>query len=762
MTTPINGHKAEDSDPSSEKRQLGIHWLMLVSILLMILSAIGATRYITREVNSNVEQNNYVLGLTKHIKGEAEIISSQMLPAYQSLHTMDVAATGHHAEFELYVLDSERGSEKLIVSLEELQATFARQLTFKLGLSTDEKINLTEIIGVFEDITNEALEQSSPNRLYQLQLDSEDIFLELRLALDTIRKSLDNKVTLVTEDINADLGMAGDSVSLQKQMLSRLKSVSIWGLSLLIISMLSIMALLFLILQHRLGAVAEYAHAIADGKYAAVIKFVSTDKIGDMAESVHHMGSRMATLVKELRDQAGQAQDAKKQAMRLAYYDSLTGLPNRQHFLDKLQKSIDAAIESGTKVSVVYMDLDGFKKINDSYGHDVGDELLIAVAERLGLSIREEDHRSRSLLSSPELIPSRLGGDEFTFIIKQLNDKSEAEMIAKRVLSVLARPYTIAGRELTVTPSMGVAIFPDDASNSSQLVKRSDMAMYHAKDSGKNTIKLFTSELGERQDNWLSMERDLWDAQINDELKVYYQAKVDIASRKIIGAEALLRWQHPDLGMVAPDRFIPIAEECGAIVPIGEWVLRQVCEQLVSWQSMGLVPVPIAVNLSVKQLGSEDLVSIVGDCLQTNTVCLGNLELELTESVLMKDTSYAIKILNELSDLGIKISLDDFGTGYSSLSYLKRFPLCTLKIDRSFVSDIETDSDDAAIVEAILSLSKSMGLKVVAEGVETELQYEFLKKRGCEEAQGYLFSKPVPVEEFTELLRHSDTALLAS
>ncbi len=287
---------------------------------------------------------------------------------------------------------------------------------------------------------------------------------------------------------------------------------------------------------------------------------------------------------------------------------------------------------------------------------------------------------------------------------------------------------------------MGVSLYPVDGSTVSQLMKNSDLAMYYVKESGRNQVKLFTEEIADLQAKKLTMEHDLKKALNRSELSVHYQAKVDLNTHRIVGAETLLRWKHPVHGMISPVEFILLAEECGAIVPIGEWVLREVCRQISSWKAEQIEPVPIAINISAKQISSGELISVVSDCLKTDGVCFKCIELELTESVLMKDTALVVETLNRLEKMGIKVNLDDFGTGYSSLSYLKRFPISTLKIDQSFIRDIETDKGDRAIVEAILSLSKSLGLKVIAEGVETELQMKFLQAHGCDQAQGYLFA----------------------
>ena len=735
---------------------------MVAGVLLIAVGGISVTRYVVNEVDENTAHNRAVLERSGLIEAEAQLITDRVLPAFTFLHSLDVAVTRHVAEFELFVLDFDRDQDLLAESLAKLEAAFAKFPDSSKYFSDRDRVELEEIVGVFVDITHEAQEVRSPNKLLQLLSDSEDIFHEFRSRLNQKRILLDNAVTKLGADITQDIRNARANVKLQQAMLQRLENTSVWGLSLLILFVLFVTILLFQNLQRRLGAIAAYAHAIAEGKYSSTIDFISSDKIGELAESVNHMGSSMATLVDELGNKAEAANRAARTAKRLAYYDSLTGLPNRHNFMEISEAAIEEAQRLEEHIAIVYMDLDDFKKVNDSFGHNVGDELLCAVADRLSHSVREVDAIARNVGDPPVVLPSRLGGDEFTFLIKHLPDPGEAKNIARRIRNALTRPYRLAEQELSITPSIGVAVFPDDGDTVSELLKNADMAMYQAKDSGRNNIKLFSAEIGERQINKLSLERDLSKALTREELCIHYQAKVDLSSGRIVGAEALLRWQHPQRGMVSPMDFVPLAEESGLIVPIGNWVLQHVCNQLAQWQSDAIAPVPIAINVSGKQFAGGDLVSVVSECLGTADICLGNIELEITETILMTDAEVAVSALNELKELGVMASLDDFGTGYSSLSYLKRFPLSTLKIDRSFVRDIETDVEDAAIVKAILALSKSLGLKVVAEGVENEQQAKFLRTHGCQQAQGYLFSKPIPAQEFTELLKQRTLGSMGS
>lgn len=734
---------------------------MVFGILFIAAMGITITQYIAYEIEKNSAHNKDVLQRITQVEVEAALISSRFLPAFKALHTLDVAATRHVSEFELYVLDFDRDQDLLVASLSMLETAFEMFPENLQNIAAIEQKELEEIVGVFTDITHEALEVRSPNKLFQLLEDSEDVFSEFRAQLDHFRKAMDHAVSELSKVIIQDLHNSREKVSLQQTMLQRLENISRWGLSFLILSVLLVTILLFHNLQHRLNIVAKYAHSIADGQYTSTIDFTSSDKIGDMAESVGHMGGSMAALVKELGHKAESAHRSARETKRLAYYDSLTGLPNRQHFIEKLESSIEKARKTEEMFAVAYLDLDGFKKVNDSYGHSMGDQLLCAVADRLMHNVRDDDAISRSVNDPPVLLPSRLGGDEFTFLIKQIHDRGEAEIITRRILHALDKPYQLDKRELSITPSIGVAVFPGDGMTVSELLKNSDMAMYQAKESGRNNIKLFNAKISNQQVRMIGLERDLTKALEREELNVHYQAKIDLNSSQIVGAEALLRWQHPQRGMVSPVEFIPLAEDSGMIVPIGNWVLQQACNQIVQWQSKNITPVPIAVNVSAKQFTRSDMVSVVSDCIEAAGIGPEYIELELTESSLMKDTVLMVDNLSELQKIGIMTNLDDFGTGYSSLSYLKRFPLNTLKIDRSFVQDIETNVEDAAIVKAILAMSNSLGLKVIAEGVETESQASFLRKHGCQEAQGYLYSKPLPAHAFTDFLMQGTTASAA-
>jgi diguanylate cyclase (GGDEF)-like protein/PAS domain S-box-containing protein len=417
-----------------------------------------------------------------------------------------------------------------------------------------------------------------------------------------------------------------------------------------------------------------------------------------------------------------------------ANYDALTGLANRTLLHERLHQSLRTASVSNSMLAVIFVDLDHFKYINDSLGHPAGDSLLQIMSTRLRACVREGD------------TVARLGGDEFVLLCHCPGGAEEVPALADRILRVVAEPWSHELGEFHVTSSLGVALYPQDGREPETLLKNADAAMYRAKDIGRNTLQFFTAELNDRLTERLDLERRLRKAMERGQLGVYYQPRVDLRSGAIVGAEALLRWQVPDETPVPPARFIPIAEETGLIVELGRFVLRAACVQNQRWQDDGRQPLVVSVNVSPRQFLHDNFVDMVGDVLRETGLPARYLELEITESMVMEDAPRLIRMLGELRQLGVQTSIDDFGTGYSSLSYLRRFPVNRLKIDRSFIIDVTTNPEDAAIVRTIITLGHNLGLKVVAEGVETQAQLEFLHHNDCDEVQGYWFSKPVPAE----------------
>ncbi len=448
---------------------------------------------------------------------------------------------------------------------------------------------------------------------------------------------------------------------------------------------------------------------------------------------------------------------AEEQIRILAYYDGLTGLPNRSFYRELLVRAITHAERHKEKMAVVFIDLDFFKRINDTLGHSVGDQLLRVAAERLTKCVRRSDTVARSWEDEGTDVVSRLGGDEFIVVLSELAHNQDAARVANRILAELSRPFTLSGHEVIVSASIGIALYPADGKDAESLLKNADVAMYHAKNQGRNAYQFYTHSMNESAMERLTLENELRKALERDEFQLYYQPKLNLKNRKIVGLEALLRWKHPERGLVSPGKFIPVAEEAGLIVPIGEWVIRAACSQNRAWQKAGHKPVGIAVNLSGRQFEHRQLIETVTRALQDADLDPRYLALEITESAIMKNPEKASTMLQQLKTMGIPISIDDFGTGYSSLSYLKRFPVDELKIDRSFIMNIAANTDDAAIAGAIIAMAHSLKLNVVAEGVETEEQLAFLKSLGCDEAQGFLFGKPMPAEECVPLISRASS-----
>ncbi len=451
-----------------------------------------------------------------------------------------------------------------------------------------------------------------------------------------------------------------------------------------------------------------------------------------VAERTHELNEANAQLLREVEER----RRAEERLHHQAQYDSLTGLPNRVLALDRLSQAMLAAHRGDTHVVLIFLDLDDFKKVNDTLGHPVGDALLVQAARRLRQAVRAED------------TVARLGGDEFLVILGGLESPEDAEAIADKIVRAFAPSFDIGESELVVTPSMGLAVYPEDGDDPSMLLRNADLAMYDAKEAGRNTYRYFNQQVHDSSVRRLAIERQLRNAVARDEFRLVYQPLVATASQQVIGAEALLRWLSPDDGLLTPEHFITVAEHTGLIVEIGDWVLRSACAQLRAWHAMGWRHLTMAVNVSPRQFRGEHLLVSVRDCLAANALPAGSLQIEVTEGLLIRNQPEVRETLVALSELGVQLAMDDFGTGYSSLSYLKRFPFDALKIDRVFIRDLASDPDDRALVTAAIRMGKGLGLSVVAEGVETESQLAFLSDQDCDVVQGFLFSEPLPAQDF--------------
>ncbi len=439
--------------------------------------------------------------------------------------------------------------------------------------------------------------------------------------------------------------------------------------------------------------------------------------------------------------------ETEEKLSQLAHHDPLTKLPNRLLLNSRLEHALQHAERKKTQVGILFLDLDRFKNINDSMGHTQGDHLLKSVASRLANAMRAED------------TIARLGGDEFVILVEELEDMQGIIKVAKNTLSIFKKPFHIYNQDIFIEASIGISIYPNDGKNTDILLRNADTAMYQAKEKGRNNYQFYTKSLTDKARERLTIETNLRRALERNEFELYYQPQFSLKDSAIIGVEALIRWNHPEQGLVSPVSFIPVAEETGLIVPIGKWVMRTACMQHQAWLKEGHPPIKIAVNLSARQFHESGITSMISDILEETTMDSTCLELELTESIVMNDVESTIKILNELHWMGLEISIDDFGTGYSSLSYLKRFPIDRLKIDQSFIRDISTSISDAELVTAIITLARSMKLKVIAEGVETKEQLHYLKKQECDEVQGYYYSKPLPAKELIQFLHKNKISI---
>ncbi|WP_219136408.1 bifunctional diguanylate cyclase/phosphodiesterase [Janthinobacterium sp. UMAB-60] len=499
----------------------------------------------------------------------------------------------------------------------------------------------------------------------------------------------------------------------------------------------------------------DKAHAVLATQHIGSVDYTLTHE-----DSTRHFEARLvatgADEVLGLVRDISERKRTEEQIRRLAYCDSLTGIPNRQAFLETLERELLRSKEHDKKFAVLFMDLDAFKRINDTLGHDVGDHLLKVVSERLRETIRPSDlvlraeHEFEASFGGSNL--ARLGGDEFTILIPDLERVEDALNVAHRVKEAMRRPFMIEAHEIFVTASIGISLYPEDGEDCNSLLKYADTAMYHAKNCGKNNAKLYSSSLTMEIMSHVKMEVGLRKALQNNELYLLYQPQIDVPSTQIVGVEALIRWRHPERGIISPTEFIPLAEETGLIVPIGEWVLRTACNQAKAWQNDGGRAIRMAVNLSAKQFKDENLMQIVLSALADTGLDARLLELELTEGTLMDDARATMVTLEQLRGIGVYLSIDDFGTGYSSMNYLKRFDVRALKIDKSFIAGLPQDTENAAITRAIIAMAHGLKMVVVAEGVETDEQLLMLEEYGCDMAQGYFLGHPSPHDTITAML----------
>ncbi|WP_036299954.1 bifunctional diguanylate cyclase/phosphodiesterase [Methylotenera sp. L2L1] len=469
--------------------------------------------------------------------------------------------------------------------------------------------------------------------------------------------------------------------------------------------------------------------------YALRFNLESKDELGELAAGFNTMLSTIQSHEAELDSELTLRMQAENRLQQLAYYDEVTKLPNRHHFNERMAKVVAASSQNNVLCCIMVIDLDDFKIVNDTLGHHIGDDLLLAVGERLSHDLRAED------------ILCRIGGDEFALILDNLSNTEQAQHVAQKIIQLMALPFVLEDREVFIGASIGISFCPNDATNIPVLLRNADTAMYNAKKLGKNYCQMYLPEMEAKNIRRFALESALHRALDNKELFLHYQPQIDIKTNQVTGFEALLRWDNPELGLTSPVDFIPLAEDIGLIIPIGEFVLYQACLQSQQWRERYQVDTVMSVNLSGRQLIQSNIVERIISIVNSTKLPFHLVTIELTETILMDRSKETLGKLEKLSASGFTISIDDFGTGYSSMSYLKRYPIDTLKIDRSFVSDLPGDANDVAITQAIIALGKNLGMKLVAEGVETEAQLAFLKMHDCDTAQGFLHSRPVPANE---------------
>jgi diguanylate cyclase (GGDEF)-like protein len=573
---------------------------------------------------------------------------------------------------------------------------------------------------------------------------NEFLYGDLLRAIE-LGRQLTPEADAISRELEAASGAWLSMVAMERQaaeratLVSLLMQGSLGGFSLLVA--LAVATMFHVSILQPLAALRRAAQDIARGHLAARAPLRGPEEMASLAQAFNDMTEALIDRNRELEHHIAELQQAQETIWRMAYYDPLTGLPNRHLFEDRLQMAIAQARRRQRLVGVLFLDLDRFKLVNDSFGHGFGDKLLRLVGRRLG----------EALDASHTL--ARTGGDEFVVLLPELERQGEVEEAARRLLAAMQAPFHLDGRELYVTASMGVVLFPQHGEDAQLLLRHADIAMYRAKERGRNTYQVYSTVLDSGMVQRLAMESELHCALEKGELVLHYQPIVDLEAGRIVGVEALVRWQHPQRGLLYPDQFIPLAEESGLIVPLGEWVLRSACRQAVAWQNAPHPPLFMTVNLSPRQMRQDDeLMALVEQVLTETGLPPEQLMLEVTEGAIMGEMERAIGLLMALRGMGVQVCVDDFGTGHSSLSHLKMLPVDVIKVDRTFVWDMVGSQADAAIVAAVVTLGRALGLRVIAEGVETQEQAALLRGLGCHEMQGYLFSRPLPAREVSRLL----------
>ncbi len=714
----------------TRKRLLPIEAIMLVQMIVYTVILLLVTGYAYNELIKAGSVFDVTHKETKTTLEEVQSALKNRIRVHTELLEINHSIKSFESEFNLLTFDPERTDDKVIQIIQELTDHTEHLKGFSHVLSAEKLDSLLENISIVLDVADELLITPGFNYRYQLFRDTVDPIVELSLSIDHTTHQFADENNKLSDKLVTRMEKADTDLSDFNNHTSKLGNLILLSAISVLLIAVAMQIIFFRNLRSRLIMLAEYADDIAH-EVVRPPPFKSRDKTGHLAVHLALMGRRIRHLLKISREENKRADNALKEVEKLAYYDPLTGLENRRLFNEHLNDAFELSKRYANNAILFFLDLDNFKNINDSMGHDIGDELLKELANRLKHILRSSDHLAR------------LGGDEFGIIA--FHQPDNGVRLVQRINESLRQPVIINDQEIEITVSVGITDVESENISVSDLMRRADLAMYQAKAEGRDTYKYFSRTMQDRADQQMDLTRELRNAIKHQQLQLFYQPQIDLISGTIKGAEALIRWIHPERGMIPPDIFIPVAEETGLISEIGDWVIDTACTDAASYLAQRQ-PITVAVNVSARQFYGRSLSKYINNILQNTQLSPGFFEIEITEGILLDDIDHAISVLKQIRDLGVRISLDDFGTGYSSLSYLKQLPIDVLKIDRSFISNMLEHRKDGAIVKTIIELAHHMDLTVVAEGIETEQEASFLREHRCHFGQGYLFARPAPFE----------------
>lgn len=716
----------------SRKKLIRIELIVVLQLLIFIISVSIALGYtystlfnVKNLFNNSSEQIHLTLNEAKNSITHRQSQHIKILNIY-----LDISRFKY--QFELLILDPDlKDTEIRQISKQIMQQYEDLKAHFQTPLSQYET-TLLDNIAIILDIGEELLITASPNSRQQLFRDTEDPINEITLSIKNIESQFKAENNALNKNLLVQMDQTNSNLKTLKSNTENIETVQLLILFLIVLVPGAIQIVFFRILHKRLLMLEGYATDIAQENFS-LPPFSAKDKTGHLAIQLALMGRRLRQLLNFSRNEHKRANEALEEVKQLAYYDPLTGLENRRLFNMQLRKAIDSSSSHSQQDMLIFIDLDNFKEINDTMGHEIGDELLKELAHRLTLIVRTSDHLAR------------MGGDEFAILV--FNQPDNGHKLVQRINQELSEPMIINDLEVQVTVSIGIAAIDPQSTSPSELMRCADLAMYHAKSQGRNTYQHFSDNMKEKVQVRLNLTRELRTAIKQQQFQLYYQAKLSFEDCATIkGAEALIRWIHPEQGMISPARFIPVAEETGLIMEIGDWVLTQACQEVVHFMAQTKRSINVAVNISARQFYGPSLVQTIARILEDTHLPPEQLEVEITEGVMLSDIKHATDILKQLKALGVRIAMDDFGTGFSSLNYLRQLPIDVLKIDRSFIHHMFDHTKNQAIVKTIIELGKHLNMEVVAEGIETKKEAEFLREQGCHTGQGFLFARPAPIE----------------